>query len=69
MKLLPLYRLAIHVDVPLLRVVDVRVEGILHPLILVLRASTGGSEDRISEIVENLLIEKVEPSASGRPSR
>jgi len=69
MKLLPLYRLAIHVDVLLLRVVDVRVEGILHPLILVLKASTGGSEDRISEIVENLLIEKVEPSASGRPSR
>jgi len=35
-------------------------EGALHPLILGLTASPGGSEERISEIVENLRIEKVE---------
>jgi Fanconi anemia group M protein len=35
----------------------------LHPLILGLTASPGGSEERISEIVENLRIEKVEARA------
>jgi Fanconi anemia group M protein len=40
-------------------------KGALHPLILGLTASPGGSEERISEIVENLRIEKVEARTEG----